>query len=66
MINEGHYTELIDRIYIIIDNLNNHVIEHPLIDHLKNEEINKKLNSIMDDLCDIYQIIGSLDVVNNK
>ena len=55
-INEGHYHELLDRIWVTMDNINNNLLEHPLAYH--ENEIKKLIEDAMDNLWDAYQTLG--------
>ena len=62
--NQGHYLELIDRLHIIMCNLDEHCIKHPVSE--KNKEIKFKLEYALGQLWDAYQEVGKLDYENNK
>ena len=56
-LNDGHYLELLDRVYVISCNVETHCVNHPLS---KNDnDIKEKLETILDHLGELYQIIGS-------
>ena len=56
-LNEGHYLELLDRVHVISCNVETHCVDHPLS---KNDnDIKERLEKILDDLEELYQIIGS-------
>jgi hypothetical protein len=56
-INEGHYSELIDRIHVIMCTINDHCLEHPLT---QNEpEIETKINNAIASLYEAYQLVGN-------
>lgn len=57
-INDGHYYELLDRIHVMIENIDNHLVNHPLSS--KDKKIKKKLNKSIKHLADVYQYVGSL------
>lgn len=58
-INDGHYIELMDRLYITMCNLQEHIIVHPLVDHMGNDTSNK-LECAMELLWEVYQRVGEL------
>jgi len=55
-INDGHYLELTDRIYIFISNLEEHVLNHPLTK--KEKKVKKLITEAGINLAQAYQIIG--------
>jgi hypothetical protein len=60
-INKGHYLELMDRTHVIMDNINSHLLEHPLTDN-KND-LKEKFEIALDALWDAYQLIGNKEIV---
>lgn len=58
-INSGHYLELMDRLHIIMQNLNDHAIEHPLSS--AHEPIKDLLVEALDIIFDAYQTVGNLE-----
>ncbi len=63
-INPGHYLELMDRLYIIMQNLNDFAIEHPLSN--VHEPIKDLLVEALDNIHEAYQLVGSLEPENNQ
>lgn len=61
-INDGHYLELLDRTHIIMSNVNDHLLEHPLTED--DEELKRMFEQIIEALWDTYQTIGS-KITNN-
>ena len=55
-INEGHYPELLDRVWVTMDNINNNLLEHPLTYH--EDEVKKSIEDAIDSLWDVYQTLG--------
>ena len=57
-LNPGHYHGMIDRLHIIMENINDHLIQHPVA------KVDKKLNSHLTKafmhLWSAYQIAGKL------
>jgi len=55
-INEGHYLELMDRLYVQICSVENYLVGHPLTKKIK------KVKKLIDDagmaLAEAYQIVG--------
>lgn len=58
-INDGHYLELMDRIHIVMMNVQGHLIEHPLSEH--HPDIIKKLEKAQLKLWEAYQLVGEKD-----
>ena len=57
-LNQGHYHEVMDRVYIMASNLEDFVIMHPVV--LDNKKLNKDLNSALVLLAGAYQEIGKI------
>jgi hypothetical protein len=55
-INDGHYLELLDRLHVMMCNLNDHCLEHPLSQ--SDEEIKFKIDAALKELWDAYQLVG--------
>jgi len=55
-INDGHYLELMDRIHIVMMNIQDHLLEHPLAE--AHSDIEKKLQSAQNHLWKAYQLVG--------
>ena len=62
-INDGHYLELLDRTHVILSNVNDHLLEHPLTENDK--ELKRMFEQIIEALWDIYQTIGSKTINND-
>jgi len=58
-INDGHYLELMDRLYILASTLNHHCLEHPLAEH--DEEIRAAIEAAVEATYEAYQVVGSKD-----
>lgn len=56
-INDGHYLELMDRLHIIMSNLNDHCLEHPISQ--VDGEIKFKIEYALGQIWDVYQLVGS-------
>jgi len=56
-INKGHYLELMDRIHIVMMNIQEHLVEHPLAENEK--DIQKKLEKACHKLWEAYQLVGN-------
>ena len=56
LINSGHYLELMDRIHIIMMNIQDHLLDHPLAENEK--DIQKKIEKASHKLWDAYQLVG--------
>lgn len=59
-LNEGHYTEAIDRAYIVANMIEDVLIDHPV--YRKHKELKKKVKSAQQLILDAYQMIGGLSV----
>jgi hypothetical protein len=60
-INSGHYLELMDRTHVIMDNINSHLLEHPLTDN--ENDLKEKFEIALDALWDAYQLVGNKEIV---
>ena len=56
-INKGHYLELMDRLHIVMMNIQEHIIEHPLAENEK--DIQKKVEKAQHKLWEAYQLVGN-------
>ena len=56
LINKGHYLELMDRIHVVMCNINDHILNHPLTENEIN--ITNKLETAFSNLWDAYQLVG--------
>ena len=54
-----HYHEGCDRVYFINDIIERHIKSHPVFK--KHKKIRKKITKIIDDLSELYQLIGYLE-----
>lgn len=57
-IDKFHYHEILDRTYIIEFMLDEHLLNHPVVQ--KHSILKKKLKKISSKLADVYQIVGNL------
>jgi hypothetical protein len=56
-INSGHYLELMDRIHIIMMNIQDHLIDHPLAENER--DVRKKIEKAQHKLWEAYQLVGN-------
>ena len=63
-INDGHYLELMDRLHVLMCNLEDHCVKHPV--SKKNKEIKFKLEYALGQLWDAYQEVGNQSVKKNE
>ena len=67
-INDGHYLELMDRIHIVMMNIQDHLLDHPLTENYS--DIQKKIEIAQNNLWKAYQLIGekenSYEIQNNS
>jgi len=63
-INDGHYLELLDRLHLIMCNIEEHCIKHPV--SKKNKDIRFQLEYALGQLWDAYQQVGGLEDDKNK
>ena len=55
-INKGHYLELMDRIHIVMMNVQDHIIDHPLAENER--DVRKKIEKALHKLWEAYQLVG--------
>jgi hypothetical protein len=55
-INDGHYSELLDRLHVLMCTLDEHCLSHPV--SKKNKDIKFKIEYALDQLWDAYQEVG--------
>jgi len=58
LINDGHQLEVMDRMSIIASNLNDFVLEHPLV--YANEELEMLVEQALELIYQAYQLVGNL------
>ena len=63
-INDGHYLELLDRLHVIMCNVEEHCVKHPI--SKKNKDIRFQLEYALGQLWDAYQQVGGLEDDKNK
>ena len=56
-INDGHYLELMDRLHIVMMNIQDHIVSHPLAE--KEPEIQNKIEQASHNLWEAYQMVGN-------
>lgn len=54
-----HYHEAIDRTYLATNFIDENLAQHPV--YQKHEELKTKIDEIITDLVQLYQLIGNLD-----
>jgi hypothetical protein len=60
-INSGHFLEVMDRLHIISTNIQDHILDHPLIEQNKDLEITKHIDDALYHLYQAYQFIANLE-----
>ena len=56
-INDGHYLELMDRLHIVMMNIQDHIVSHPLAENEKDIQI--KIEEASHKLWEAYQMVGN-------
>lgn len=59
VINDGHFLELMDRIFVASDSISVYCLKHPLTQ--KEKKLEKKISKALDNLFDAYQMILPLE-----
>lgn len=57
IINKGHYLELMDRLHIVMMNIQDHILNHPLTEN--ESYIRKKIEKAQIELWEAYQLVGN-------
>ena len=55
-INDGHYLELMDRLHVIMSNINDHCLNHPL--SKSDKDIKIGIEYALGQIWDVYQNVG--------
>lgn len=63
-INDGHYLELMDRLYVKLSEIEEHLMKHPLTPKIK--KVKKLIDKAGMSLAEAYQIIGELNFKKNE
>lgn len=63
-INPGHYHEMMDRLHVIMSNINDHCLQHPVAK--ANRNISSLLDKAVEELWDAYQLAGEMDFEKNR
>ena len=63
-INDGHYLEAMDRLHVITCMMEDHLMNHPVIEN--NKDLKKLVNFSIINLMEVYQRVGALDYKNEK
>lgn len=63
-INDGHYIELMDRLYVQISMIEDFLVNHPLTDELK--KVRKLVDKAGMSLAEAYQIVGQESYLNDE
>ena len=63
-INSGHYLELMDRLAVQADVINDYIYEHPLTEHLP--QTKKKIEKALIHLYEAYQLVGNAEDKQSK
>ena len=58
-INAGHYIELMDRLYMAMSHIEEHISAHPLVEHLDSDAVSNRLEHAVELLWEAYQHVGS-------
>jgi hypothetical protein len=56
-INDGHYLELMDRLHIVMMNIQDHILSHPLTEN--EPDIQNKIEQASYKLFEAYQLVGN-------
>ena len=63
-LNPGHYLELMDRLHVVMCNINDHCIQHPVAK--LDKKISNSLNKALEEIWEVYQEVGKLDYEKNN
>lgn len=59
-INSGHYHEALDRLHIVMENIDDHILKHPVCK--KHKKIKKQIEDALETLAEAYQMVGAKSV----
>ena len=57
-LNDGHYLELMDRLYVMASNLEDFIVIHPVV--LNNKKLEKDVEQALTLLANAYQRVGGI------
>jgi len=63
-LNPGHYNEMMDRLHVIMSNIDDHLLQHPVAK--VDKKLNSHLNKALEELWEAYQITGNIDSKENN
>jgi hypothetical protein len=63
-LNDGHYLELMDRLYVVLCMINDHIQLHPLAEC--DDGLKLEIENAVNHLSNAYQMVGKLDSLNLK
>lgn len=61
---KGHYPEVMDRIHIIISNLEDYILRHPLVQ--ENENLKELVDTAHSNLIDAYNLLGVMEIYDKE
>jgi len=63
-LDDFHYHEMLDRLHVMMCNVDTHLLQHPVckID----TKIKNHVNSAMNELCEAYQMVSTIEIKLNK
>lgn len=64
LLDQFHYHEALDRASIICDNIDNHLLQHPVCK--LDKEVSEKVEEALSSLWEAYQILGSRNMECQK
>jgi hypothetical protein len=63
-INPGHYSEMVDRLHLVMSIIDTHLLQHPVAK--ANKDVKFQIEYALGQLSDAYQIAGRLNYEKNK
>jgi len=61
-LNPGHSIELMDRLYVMMNTINDHAIENPFTENYV--EVKNLIVEALDKLFEAYQLVGNIEYTN--
>lgn len=55
-INDGHYLEALDRLHVELDNIDRHLLKHPVFE--KHKDVRETVIKAIVKLVEAYQLVG--------
>lgn len=58
-LNPGHSIELMDRLYVMMNTINDHALQHPFTENY--QEVGKLIQEALEKMWEAYQLVGNIE-----